>query len=555
MNGKSMLRSAPDISPTGARRTVDTEPKRKRGRRPERANAVRERRSWLARGPSLVLRVRVVGVWERVIGCVLIAGLTAGAVSAAEAVAPIEPLLRVVDLRVGQEATVALCDGSKTTVKLLAMEEQRDSLRNAVRRGVVEVEVDGRKVTLVSATYHLPVTVGDVQIDCALTKGCLENGDHWGLDADARLRLWPAGSPWIRPGTFTYPARQRWFASGTLMANEIGDDERPADKSIYYHWGLDLGGAEKLVDVVAATDGLVVSARGDVLESAELPPPVRPRYDVVYLRDDRGWYYRYSHLDSIDPSIRPGVNVRQGDKVGVLGKEGASGGWSHLHFDVVSPQPSGRWGICEGYAFLWQAYQAEHPMPLVAVARPHQLVWTGEPAVLDGSRSWSAEGPEHIARCEWTLSDGTTARGEKVEHRYARAGTYSEVLKIVDKEGRVDYDFALVQVVDRRSPDQQAPRVHAAYWPTFGIGPGDEVTFKVRTFRVEPDEGQETWDFGDGSPAVTTHSPGNADPHDPQGYAVTTHRYRQPGHYVVSVERANRRGEIGTAHLHVIVER
>ncbi len=514
---------------------------------------------------------------ERLLCVLLLLGPVAGSAPAApETDKPvIEPLLRVVDLRVGQEATVELCDGTNARVKLLDLDEKRDSLRNAVRQGVVTVEVNGHKVTFTSATYHLPITVGDVQIDCALTKGCLENGDHWGLDADARLRLWPAGSPWIRPGTFTYPVNQKWFASGTLMANEIGDDERPADKSIYYHWGLDMGGAEKLVDVVAATDGVVVSARGKVIEPGDLPAPVHPRYDVVYLRDGRGWYYRYSHLDSIDATIRPGVRVEQGDKIGVLGKEGASGGWSHLHFDIVTPQPSGRWGVCEGYAFLWQAYHQEHPTPLEAVARPHQLVWTGEPVTLDGTRSWCAKGQEHIARYEWTLSgagkgdaallperpEGCFAQkscvpfsGPTVERRYARAGTYSEILKITDDEGRVDYDFALVQVVDREAPDQQAPRVHAAYWPTLAIKPGDEVTFKVRSFRVEPDEGHEQWDFGDGSPPVKTQSPGNADAHAEDGYAITTHRYERPGDYLVSVQRANRRGEIGMDHLHVTVE-
>ena len=493
---------------------------------------------------------------KRLLSVLLFLGPVAGqAFADAESAKPaMDPLVRVADLRVGQEGTVELCDGTKADVKLLDLDERRDGLRNAVRQAVVTVEVNGRKVELTAATYHLPVTVGDVQIDCAVTKGHLENGDHWGLDADARLRLWPAGSPWIRPGTFTYPAKQKWFASGTLMANEIGDDERPADKSIYYHWGLDMGGAEKLVDVVAATDGVVVSARGKVLEPSDLPPPVRPRYDVVYVRDGRGWYYRYSHLDSIDASVRPGVEVKQGDKIGVLGKEGASGGWSHLHFDIVTPQPSGRWGICEGYAFLWQAYHQEHPTPLEAVARPHQLVWTDEPVTLDGTRSWCAKGQEHIARYEWKLTGGTTAEGPTFEHRYPRAGTYNEILKITDDEGRVDYDFALVQVVDRGSPDQQAPRVHAAYWPTLAIEPGDEVTFKVRSFRVEPDEGHETWDFGDGSPPAKTQSPGNADAHAKDGYAVTTHRYEQPGHYVVSVRRENRRSEIGIDHLHVLVE-
>jgi len=468
----------------------------------------------------------------------------------------ITPLVRAVDLDIGQQARVTLCDGKTVTVKLLGIREQRDSLRKALRRARVTVEVDGRKLTLSAATYHLPVTVGGVQIDCSMVKGYVQKGSNpWSLDADARLRLWPAGSPWIRPGTFAYPVPQRWFASYTLMANEIGDGEQVADQSIYYHWGLDLGGAERLVDVLAATDGQVVSAAGKLLEPGDYPPQVGPRQDVVYLRDARGWFYRYSHLDSIGPSVRLGGRVKMGQKIGVLGKKGASGGWSHLHFDIVAPQPSGRYGNLEGYAFLWQAYRDAHRPKLQAVARPHQLAWTGEPVTLDATRSWSYQGPGHVAAWEWKFCDGTTATGATVQRRYEKAGTYSEIVKITDAEGRIDYDFALVQVVDRQHPDRQAPRVHAACWPTAGVRAGDEVTFKVRSFRVAPDEGHEMWDFGDGTPEVKVQSDGNAHAHAEDGYAVTTHRFARPGHYVVSVRRTNRRGETGYDHLQVRVGR
>ena len=79
----------------------------------------------------------------------------------------------------------------------------------------------------------------------------------------------------------------------------------------------------------------------------------------VYVRDDRGWYYRYSHMKAIDPAIAPGESVRMGQKIGTLGKEGGSGGWAHLHFGIVSRQPSGKWGTQEAYAFAWEAYIAE----------------------------------------------------------------------------------------------------------------------------------------------------------------------------------------------------
>ncbi|MHC4226117.1 MAG: PKD domain-containing protein, partial [Planctomycetota bacterium] len=178
----------------------------------------------------------------------------------------LEPLVRVVDLNLGESATVNLCDGLRATVKLLDLKETRDDIRNAVRRAVATVEVNSKTVSLVSSTYRLPTTIAGVQIDCPITKGYLKNSSKenaWGLEKDVRLRLWPAGSPLVKPGTFVYPVKQRWFATDTQMANVpcfVDGGEVPANKNIYYHYGLDFGGAEGLIDVVAATDGLVVSA-------------------------------------------------------------------------------------------------------------------------------------------------------------------------------------------------------------------------------------------------------------------------------------------------------
>ncbi|MCX7826333.1 MAG: M23 family metallopeptidase, partial [Verrucomicrobiae bacterium] len=246
------------------------------------------------------------------------------------------PLARTVDLDIGETHTVTLCDGKTARVKLLGVAETRDPLRNAVRVALAKVEVNGEVLTLSSANYNLPKTVAGVQVDCPITKGYYTNShrDAWGLEKDARLRLWPAGSPLIEPGTFGYPLKQRWFASDTQMANEpcfVDGGERPSSKSIYYHNGLDFGGCEGLVDVVAATDGLVVSSADKTLPGYE-DTPVRPRSDVVYVLDDRGWYYRYSHLHTIANSVQPGARVKRGQTIGLLGKEGGSGGWSHLHF-------------------------------------------------------------------------------------------------------------------------------------------------------------------------------------------------------------------------------
>ena len=203
--------------------------------------------------------------------------LASGSLLAAESWPPaIEPIVRSVDLNVGESCEVKLSDGSSAAVKLVGLEEIRDDLRQAVREARVTVEVNGQQATLLGYNYHLPIALGGVQIDCSITKGCVQpKSNPWALEKDARLRLWPAGSPWIQPGTFMYPMHVRWFSSLTHMANEpvyVDGSESPADKSIYYHWGLDTGGAEGLVDIFAATDAVVAAAGMDTIKpAAEFP--------------------------------------------------------------------------------------------------------------------------------------------------------------------------------------------------------------------------------------------------------------------------------------------
>ncbi|MBS0201782.1 MAG: peptidoglycan DD-metalloendopeptidase family protein [Planctomycetes bacterium] len=466
------------------------------------------------------------------------------------------PLFQVVDLNVGDLVDVNLSDGSISKVKVVDLAETRDSVCFAVRQAVVTVEINGQTTRVTSGTYNLPQTVGAVQVDCPVTRGYNKNGspEFWGLDKDVRLRLWPAGSPYLRPGTFVYPVKQKWFATDTQMANEpvhVDGGDKPGERKIYYHSGLDLGGSEGLIEVVAATDALIVSVGDQVLEGHRKGTPVAPRYDVVYLRDDRGWYYRYSHLKSFDPQIVPGRILKLGDRVGWLGKEGGSGGWSHLHFEIMSRQPSGKWGTQEGYPFLWEAYRRQYAPKLIAVARPHHLAWTGEEITLSGAKSWS-EAPGELT-CEWQLSDGSRATGPEVKRTYSQAGRYSEVLRVTDTAGHVAYDFAVVLIVDREHPERQVPSIHPNYFPTQGIRPADPVTFKVRTFNTTA-VAKETWDFGDGSQPVEVQSDGNAVKLAPGGYAVTTHRFEQPGDYIVRVSRTNESGYTATGHLHVHVE-
>jgi hypothetical protein len=237
-----------------------------------------------------------------------------------------------------------------------------------------------------------------------------------------------------------------------------------------------------------------------------------------------------------------------GQKIGILGKEGASGGWSHLHFGIKSRQPSGKWGTQEAYAFAWEAYIKEQKPDVIAVARPHHFIRAGETITLDGAKSWAASGK--IASYAWTFTDGTTAKEASVSRTYTTPGSYSEQLKVTDAAGHTSYDFAIVQVIGSDEKNIP-PAIHPSFSPTQHIKPGQMITFKVRTFR---DHGGETWNFGDGTPLVKVNSDGNAKPLAKDGYAITEHAFAKAGDHIVTVQHTNDRGERAIAHLWVRVE-
>lgn len=99
------------------------------------------------------------------------------------------PLMRVVDLDAGESATeVVLHNGTKAHIQLVGRSAVSDTVRGAVRHARVRLKVNRQEVELECGNYHLPVTVGAVQVDCALTKDFLSNSrtDPWGLVKDAR---------------------------------------------------------------------------------------------------------------------------------------------------------------------------------------------------------------------------------------------------------------------------------------------------------------------------------------------------------------------------------
>ena len=218
----------------------------------------------------------------------------------------------------------------------------------------------------------------------------------------------------------------------------------------------------------------------------------------------------------------------------------------------------GNWGCFDAYPIVWEAYQRQAKPTLIAVARPHQLVFAGERVILDGSKSWSARGK--LRKYEWIFGDGARASGAIAERTYPESGEFSEILKVTDASGNVSYDFAVIQVIDRSNPGLVPPTIHCSSFPTTNIRPNDSVTFKGRCFRTK--EAAMLWDFGDGTPVVTTSSGRNIDlamKDEPSvilakdGYSEIQHRFSKSGDYIVRVQHRGERGQQAIGHLWVHV--
>ena len=186
---------------------------------------------------------------------------------------------------------------------------------------------------------------------------------------------------------------------------------------------------------------------------------------------------------------------------------------------------------------------------VIAVARPHQAALVGEKVLLDGSRSYS---DSRIARFEWTFTDGGTASGAACRARSTPSpARTARSLKITDDQGRTDYDFETVNVLDPQHPEQTPPSIQAAYWPTEGIAPGALGNL----------QGPDVWHYGWRGDLVLWRRRHRPDEVGWQrecrwrrdGFAVATHVFQKPGDYIVRVERANRLGQKAIAHLIVRV--
>ena len=165
------------------------------------------------------------------------------------------------------------------------------------------VEVNGKQVWLTRGNYNAAADGGR----CADRLLGSPRGiwatppttttDYWGLDGRRPLHLARRIAA-DESGNIVYPLKQRWFATSTQMANEpcyVDSSESAAEPQdlLSLRPGLRrLRGARPKWSPPPMGWWFPPAPKG-------LPgyhdSPVKHRYDVVYVLDARGWYYRYSH--------------------------------------------------------------------------------------------------------------------------------------------------------------------------------------------------------------------------------------------------------------------
>ena len=352
---------------------------------------------------------------------------------------------RVVGLDLNETFSYKLKSGAVRVIRLVSVKEQRDSVAKFVRRAEVRIEIDGRPLDLVCAPYVMPTETGGLRLLVDTTSG-------WGnVSKRIQLSLWDAADPIVDTKRFGFPLRNfRLFSHGSQAYNEpVHLGARDGDQGgvrCYHDYGFDMAGYEGREEVVSATAGKVVMFW-----------PSREHLCSVVIQDDGGFHWEYAHLNSLAPEIVLNARVALGQKIGMLGKTGPSGNFSHLHLgsyltrhDVDVDNRDKRLNL---YPWLVAAYQAQHPKGLVAIARPHHQVLTGENVDFDGSNSlvW---GGGKIVEWRWVFPDGQTVKQAKATKKFDRPGAYVAALWVKDDKGAEDVDFCQVKVYSRPTPSR-----------------------------------------------------------------------------------------------------
>lgn len=423
---------------------------------------------------------------------------------------------RIVALDPGEAYQFALDGGSTRTIRLVSVTERRDSVVRLIRRADVRVEIDGQPLDLVCGPYVMPTETAGLRLQADTMSGWTE------MPKRVQFSIWDSRDPIVDTSRFRFPIRNfRLLSHGMQAFNEpvhLGlRDGDPTGLKSYHNYAVDMAGFDGGEEIVNATEGDVVRFW-----------PSGENVCSVTIRDASGFLWGYVHLSSFAPEVVLGAHVTLGQKLGVLGKTGPSGNFSHLHFgsyipngDVEkdSPKHNERLNL---YPWLVTAYQAERPKEPLAVARPHGVVLTGEKQLFDGSNSLAIDGRKIVA-WRWVFHDGQTVNQAKAEKAFDQPGAYVATLWVKDDRGAEDVDFCQVKVFSRQNPENAMPHIFMTHAPTEDIHPGQPVRFKF-------------WFQGSGGGAMTVNFDDGSRITNYRSLTELVHSFNTAGIHVVTAQ-------------------
>jgi len=118
----------------------------------------------------------------------------------------------IIRLNVNSEYQFKLNDGSHKSIRLISVEEHRDSIIRKVRRAEVNVTVNGKSLCLVCGPYVMPVETEGIRIQADMTS----------RPRRVQFSLWDAKDPIVYTDRFSFPLRDYLlFSHGTQSYNEV----------------------------------------------------------------------------------------------------------------------------------------------------------------------------------------------------------------------------------------------------------------------------------------------------------------------------------------------
>lgn len=186
--------------------------------------------------------------------------------------------------------------------------------------------------------------------------------------------------------------------------------------------------------------------------------------------------------------------------------------------------------------------------PYVVVQCTPSQVKVGGVVQLDASKSHDMD-REPLREYIWDFGDGSPVESSKtpvMKHKYTESGTFPVKLIGVDKYGKKGHAKCSPMVVDgnfdpanhSQKDMLQAPYAAVTSTPTQAV-PGGNVQFdasKSHDMDKKPCT-KFVWDFGDGTPRVTTTKP------------ITSHQFENPGTFPVKVLVVDKNGMSSPAGL------